>query len=369
MAHRKTGIHRNRLKSLFREMVDIYSPSGKEEEIVEFLASYLHDKDLPVTLREVSEGRRNVEVVFKNAIPRVAFIGHVDTVPAFDIDDYESQESEGRIWGLGTADMKSGCAAMIEAFVSLVEQDIIPRQAGLYLVVGEEESGDGTEALLAARSFEWALVAEPTDLIPCLGHYGYMEMLVRAFGKRRHASMACHEYNAIMGMLKMLIKVVEDIETEHPDVILNIRDIHSSEAGFAVPGSCEAFMDLHLPPPVAPAGLARELKSLVKKCLENNKLSNYEIEFPLKAGGYQLNDNGLLPEALRKVYAGQNLDWNPGAFKSHSDANLLWEAQCKPIILGPGQLAMAHTRDESVDFEQVISAAEIYRDLLITLME
>ena len=85
-------IHRERLKSLLCDMVDIYSPSGKEEEICEFLAGYLYDKGLPVTQREVSEGRRNIEVVFSDARPDIAFVGHIDTVPAFDIERYESKK-------------------------------------------------------------------------------------------------------------------------------------------------------------------------------------------------------------------------------------------------------------------------------------
>ncbi len=53
-----------------------------------------------------------------------------------------------------------------------------------------------------------------------------------------------------------------------------------------------------------------------------------------------------------------------GSFHSHSDANLLWNVNCKPIILGPGQLAKAHTRDESISWEEVNRAARLYHELL-----
>jgi hypothetical protein len=54
-------------------------------------------------------------------------------------------------------------------------------------------------------------------------------------------------------------------------------------------------------------------------------------------------------------------------FPSHSDANLLWAAGVKPILLGPGQLEHAHAPEERVSFPQVLQAAEIYLDLMTAL--
>ena len=173
MNSRTARIQDDRLKDLFCHMVDIYSPSGKEEEIVTFLTDWLKRAGLPVTLREVTEGRHNIEVVWPDAQPDVAFFGHIDTVPAFDIERYEFDEREGLVYGLGTADMKGGCAALIEAFLSFVEGGSDLQHAGLFLVVGEEESGDGTSALLEGWDYPWALIAEPTNLVPCFSHYSY----------------------------------------------------------------------------------------------------------------------------------------------------------------------------------------------------
>lgn len=353
-----------RLKRLLENMIDIYSPSGKENELCEFLAAYLHEHGLPVTLREVGESRRNIEVVFSDSPPDIAFLGHIDTVPAFDIDRYEFSEADGIVHGLGSADMKSGCAALVEAFIATLEDGRTPENAGLFLVVGEEETGDGTAALLEARSFPWAVVAEPTELIPCLAHYGYLEMLVRAFGTRRHASMAGKHYNAIMSMLRTLLRLGEFVESRHPTSILNIRDIHSSEAGFAVPGSCEAGIDLHIPPESPPEDIAEEMSALVKDALSGDNVTRYEAEFTFMARGYRLEDRGRLPRWLAEVYADLARAWRPGAFQSHSDANLLHADGCKPVILGPGQLSKAHTRDECVALNQVEEAAAIYFGLL-----
>ncbi len=360
----QAAIEPERLKSLFREMVNIYSPTGKEGQITEFLAGYLHEHGLPVTLREVSEGRRNIEVVFGGGTPEIGFIGHIDTVPAFDIEHYEFEERDGEIFGLGTADMKGGCAAMIEAFIAAVEQGVDLRGTGLFLVVGEEENGDGTAALIEAMDIAWAIVAEPTNLVACLGHYGYIEMLVQAFGRRRHASMAGREYNAIFNMLRMLLRLGGLLEAEYPEAVMNIRSLHSSESGFAVPGSCEAWLDLHIKPSQDVELFAGELKSLAETCLSGSAVTGYEIAFPTMAAGYRVEEEGLLCQILQQAYRNRGLVWQPGTFQSHSDANLLKQGGCQPVILGPGQLARAHTRDEAVLFEQVAVAADLYREML-----
>ncbi|MCA1808221.1 MAG: M20 family metallopeptidase [Kiritimatiellia bacterium] len=356
-------IQPGRLQQLLTDMVNMYSPSGKEAQIVQFLSGYLMEHDLPVTLRPVTEGRWNIEVLF-DPQPEVAFIGHVDTVPAFDIESYEAQAEDGIMHGLGTADMKGGCAAMIEAFISARDAGFTPAKAALFLVVGEEESGDGTSTLLESVRFPWAIVAEPTNLTPCLKHYGYIEMLIQASGRRRHAAMACREYNAILNLLHTLVRLAETMESDYPQAVLNIRSVHSSESGFAVPGSCEAWVDLHIPPSVALSSCAAQLHDLAAACLQKSSLTHSHVEFPLLAAGYDLPETGFLPEILKTVFTDLRLPWQHGAFRSHSDANLLREAGCAPIILGPGELARAHTREECVAVSQVVMAAHIYLGIL-----
>lgn len=357
-------IDRDRLFALFRDMIDIYSPSGKEEEISDFLASYFAGQGLVVEKEVVDEDRYNLLISSGKGAPDFLFLGHIDTVPAYDIDRYDFSERNGLCYGLGTADMKSGCASMIEAFTVAAQAGRLPDRVLLALVVGEEESGDGTRELLKNRRFKQALVAEPTNLLPCFAHYGYVELVIRAFGTRRHAAMSGRDTNAIHALLRFLIQLEDRLETGEPDTVLNIRDLHSSESGFAVPDRCAAGIDLHLPPGTDAKEYADRLSKFVESALTNSRASRYEIEFPTLANGYQVGAQEVIPQKLKEIYAELGMDWVPEAFRSHSDANLLRDAGCRPVILGPGQLSKAHTRDESVDFEQVAQAAQIYSGLL-----
>ncbi len=357
-------INTKRLHALFQNMVDIYSPSGKEEELTDFLENVLMASGLSVERQPVDESRANLLVSSGSGMPNMLFLGHIDTVPAFDIEQYEFSEHEGLCRGLGTADMKGGCAALIEAFLSSEEQGRLPDNVLLALVVGEEENGDGTQALLESHAFDTALVAEPTNLEPGLAHYGYVELIVRAFGYRRHAAMSDRETNAIHAMLRFLIQFEDWIESHELEAIMNIRDLRSSKSGFAVPDRCAVAVDLHFPPDVSSQAFSEELRAFIDVQLTGSHASNYALEFPTLADGFEVSADSAFPQLLKRVFQTLKKDWNPIAFKSHSDANLLRNAGCLPIILGPGQLETAHSKDECVEFSQVCSAAEIYMQLL-----
>ncbi len=367
MDHSGLRVHRRRLKSLLREMIDIYSPSGKEKEVVSFLEDYLRGNGLKVLRRTVEEDRDNLMVLPTNGDPELLFLGHVDTVAAFDYDQYKCEESGDEMTGLGSADMKGGCAAMLEAFTAFKEQADREVPAALALVVGEEESGDGTSALLEEYGFSWAVVAEPTNLIPCLSHYGYIEMELSTTGRRVHASLANQGQNAVRSMLHVLMGLTAHLDKSRKDVIYNIRDMNSSHAGFAVPDRCDVAIDLHLPPESPVGEIAAELEDVVSQALPPGVDLREVFDFCTLQGGYVLPDKGWLPDLLREAYTRHGLLWSPGAFPSHSDANLLWSEGIRPIILGPGRLEKAHTQDESVSFSQVVMAADLYLELLASL--
>ena len=182
------SVHPRGLRLLLQQLVDIYSPTGKEEDILEFVHEYLAKRELPVIRQAVDDNRYNLLVLPPDTDALVVFVGHLDTVAAYDLEEYEYREENQVVYGLGTADMKSGCAALIEAFLSVWETGASGIPAALALVVGEEEDGDGAEALVREYHFPWAVIAEPTDLQVCLSHYGYVELQLLTKGKRMHAS-------------------------------------------------------------------------------------------------------------------------------------------------------------------------------------
>jgi acetylornithine deacetylase len=357
-----------RLRKLLQRMVDIYSPSGKEEEILEFLHRYLKRQGLPVVIQPVDENRYNLLVIPSEVEVQLAMVGHLDTVVAYDLDDFGYAEEGDLIQGLGTADMKGGCAAMVEAFLAVREAVHEPLPMALCLVVGEEESGDGAESLVEEHHFPWALVGEPTNLKPCLSHYGYMEMQLFTSGKRMHASLANTRQSPVETMLRMMIPVTNYLSKDRPGTVYNIRDLFSSQSGFAVPDWCEAWLDVHLPPDAPIGEIATDLEDIVARERAENTSVDAGMRVVTIDGGYDLPEKGPLVEGLKSLYDERGMIWEPQAFRSHSDANRLWAAGIKSILLGPGQIEKAHAPEESVSFSQTLQASELYAGLALKLL-
>jgi len=360
-------IDARRLETLFKNMVDIYSPHGKEQEISQFLFHYLKKHGLPVIRQEVEDDRENILVIPDNEDAQFVLMGHIDTIPAPDFENYkftQDPKDKDRISGLGSADMKSGCAAMIEAYISRWKTDPKTMPAALALVVGEEESGDGTQMFLSEYHFPYAVIGEPTDLHPCFSHNGYIEASISTTGTRKHASLASSSVNAIEEMLKVLLKIIAFLRSKNKEVVYNIRNLSSSHTGFAVPDFCEVSFDFHLTPHSSLGNFIYDLEEIVDKERRGNTGFNGSIVFNYLHAGYELPLKGNMFSGLKSIYESLGFPFEPMSFRSHSDANLLWEAGIRPILIGPGQLEEAHTADESVSFKQILEAARIYARLL-----
>ncbi|HIE17115.1 MAG TPA: M20 family peptidase [Dehalococcoidia bacterium] len=357
-----------RLKKLLKDLLDIYSPSGKEEKVVEYVEAYLRKLDLPLIKQEVSENRFNL-IVFPEHRDEVelCFVGHLDTITAYNLEDFGFRQEGDSIFGLGSVDMKAGCAAMIEALTVLFTTPGTPPPVGLALVVGEEEDNSGAKALVREYSFPWAVIGEPTNLSPCLGHYGYLEVPFRTEGKRAHSSMPELGQNAIEAMLKLLLKITEYAVPSPYGLVYNIKELCSFPGGFVVPDTCEAWLDLHLPPNSRLDILKTELEQLVKEIGASTPSLNTRLKFEDTHAGYRISLDRPLIARLKETYRKMSLPWEPQDFRSHSDGNVLWNAGVDPIILGPGRLEVAHTPEESISFRQVVQAAQLYLTLALSL--
>ncbi|MEZ4598598.1 MAG: M20/M25/M40 family metallo-hydrolase [Syntrophotaleaceae bacterium] len=358
-----------RIHGLLEELVAIYSPSGKEEDIQLFLEAKLLAAGLAVHRDTLDETRFNLRCFLQQTEPDFYLVGHVDTVADWELQELGPRTQRGILYGLGSADMKAGCAAMVEAFTVLAE--VLPEKerppAGLLLVVGEEEDGAGSLEFLRRHRPRWTVIGEPTSLTACCAHYGYLEATLTTRGRRSHSSLPEHGHNAVESMLRTLLFLGRAPLLRRPEtgLVYSIREMNSGRAGFVVPDRCETWIDMHLPPTMKPDHTVRALHRRLAAARRYIPDLDLEIDFPWADGGYDIGTDHWMAETLRHV-AGQ-LDWKPvfGSFRSHSDGNLFFEKGCRAMLLGPGSLETAHTAEEQVVLSEVEKAARIYLALCL----
>jgi acetylornithine deacetylase len=365
----RTKVRPERILRLLEEMVAIYSPSGKEEDIQVFIEEKLKKAGLKVYRDAVDENRYNLRCLLQAAEPDFYLVGHVDTVADWELQELGPRNSRGILYGLGSADMKAGCAAMVEAFTVLAEVLAEKERppAGLLLVVGEEEDGAGSLAFLRRHSPQWVVIGEPTALTACCAHYGYLEATLTTRGRRSHSSLPEHGHNAVESMLRTLLFLSRAPLLRRPEsgLVYSIREMNSARAGFVVPDRCETWIDMHLPPTLSPDKTVKALHRRLAAARRYIPDLDLEIDFPWADGGYDIGTDHWLARSL--LLAAPISGWQPsfGSFRSHSDGNLFFEKGCRPMLLGPGSLETAHTADEQVPLTEVRTAAELYLALCL----
>lgn len=363
-----------RVVELLTDAVAQYSPSFAEEPAMEVFAARLAQAGISYLRQPVEtpggtmgDNRANLIVQVGPTPPAMMWVGHVDTVPMIDEEEQALRREDDILHGLGTADMKSGCAAIVEALIALNEADVeFKRGLCIALVVGEEEYGDGSEALLEEHTAPLVVIGEPTGLVPCISHYSYYECRLNARGTRAHAAVPEFGASAIHAMLEWMQQLLQvghaaDFARQ---LTINPREIRGGADQFVVAEDCEAAIDIHVPPGIDKAEIDQLIEDAMAKAQATHSGCKLEFENVFWGPGYANAVDHPVLTPLRESFRQLDLDWEPVAFRSHSDGSLFHQSGAVPVICGPGRLEVAHTRGEHVSLEEVHQAVRLYASMI-----
>ena len=154
-----------------------------EKAMAEIVTNYLNDLGIKAEMLKVEEGRFNV-IAEIGQRDKLMMNGHMDTVPMADISQwkygYECREANGKLYGLGTSDMKGGIAAMLVAASSI---NLKNAKRGLLLAFVADEEGDfkGSNWLFANKpdlfkDVRYGIIGEATDMRIQTGQKGLVDI-------------------------------------------------------------------------------------------------------------------------------------------------------------------------------------------------
>src|SRR5947199_6919090 len=142
------------------------NPPGKEQAAQEFLKEKLEAAGFECELLAAVDGRPNLVARLRAGSdgPRLALLGHVDTVLAdsddWSVDPWAGEVRDGCVWGRGALDMKGQVAAEVAAACSLAAEGWRPESGELLVIVtADEEAG-------AAYGAKW-LCEQMPDRVRC----------------------------------------------------------------------------------------------------------------------------------------------------------------------------------------------------------
>lgn len=303
----------------------------------------------------------------------VVLSGHTDVVPvdgqAWTRDPFRLSESEGRLYGRGTADMKGFIASVLAAVPAFLAQ---PLRLPVHLAFSyDEEVGClGVRSLLDALAQRpnrprLCLIGEPTELRPVLGHKGKLAMRCQVHGAACHSAYAPQGVNAI-GYAARLIGHLGEIgeelaRPEHHDPrfdppysTVQTGLIEGGRALNIVPAECRFDFEVRALPGFDAQQVATRLDryaqaELVPRMQAVQPGTGIRFE-PLGSYPGLATDAASEAAELVALISGSR-DFGTVAFGT--EGGLFHEAGIPTVVCGPGSMDQGHKPDEFVTLAQL----------------
>ena len=287
--------------NLAKDIVRIPSFTTEETKVAQFLAKYMEENGLEVELQEVDPGRFQTlaRIPGSGGGKSLMLNGHIDIDPIpmdWPGDPWDPWVEDGRLYGGGIFNMKSGVTAMVAAAVA-VKRSGIPLRGDLMVsaVAGELQAGIGAIHLLdAGIKPDMAIVTEPFGAHNIVTkHAGAMEMAIHTYGRTRHLSLREEGIDAIKKMIKAMDALDKMEFTYEPDPDLpglprfNIGSViggHGKElelrGPYYIADYCRAFLDVRFCRGMSPESVIKDLKRTLDGLAEEDGDFKYELEYP-----------------------------------------------------------------------------------------
>ena len=372
---------------LTKEMVEIKSYSfmeNQEEEISKYILDFFTENGITSYRTEIVPGRYNTFAILKGEDsennPSLLLTGHMDTVPAYDFKEaFTAREDADYLYGRGSCDMKGALAAMMRAMVNIKESGTKLKGDLIFCgVADEEEAGIGTESLIkTGPEATYAVIGEPTKLEIALGHKGLEWIEISFKGKKVHGGAQKDGVNAIM----MAGRFLHKLETEylpklekrtHPvlgTATLNIGTITGGDQPSTVADKCSIRLDRRCLTDETIAQVYEELQAICNELHEEDP--KFEAEIRDVFNGETLphipfctDENSPLVKAAENALGREGMTPVLTCFPAWSDAgfmNALTKSEC--IVLGPGDLSVAHSIHEKISKKQLLTAVSVYEEM------
>ena len=313
--------------------------------------------------------------------------GHTDTVPwdgqAWSVDPLSATVKDGRLYGRGSADMKSFIAIALSNASRFLESDS-PFAVHFAFSYEEEIGCFGVKELIADMRDAGiqpvaCIVGEPTSMVPAIAHKGVYRYRCCVRGKEAHSSLTPHSVNAIEMAARVVGKVrdmAEGFERSEPryegfDVPFSTASVGQFHGGIAdnvVPRDAEfryEFRDL-------PTADARKMQDEVVAYAGSLEASMKRVA---PDAGFRFETICEIPsflgaagDAVTQLAQRLSGEERTTQVAFGTEAGLFKNAGIPTVVCGPGSINQAHQPDEFVSLEQ-LARCELFMERLASTPE
>ena len=399
--------------SILDRLVSFKSVNDHEKEVALYLRDLLKKYDIESKIIPFGGDRANIVAEIGIGKPVLVVSGHMDVVDVeidnWKTDPFEMTEIDGKLYGRGTTDMKSGLAAIIIAMIELKQSNKpINGTIRLLATAGEEVGQKGSENLFKEGYMEDAdslLICEPSGYRAVYANKGELNINLKSVGKAAHSSTPSLGNNAIEHMLNVIEKIRQTMKEIIPkyhndilgDTIFNIDIIQGGTQPNAIPGLAEAVLNIRTIPELSNEDILNAIQHDIDDY--NNQSGNGQISMEVemdiipiigdinskiinlvkKIGKPYLKKQNFTPEEIKFHEKVARLTGMPfstteievmGVSGGTDASKLLYNrpSDFNYVVFGPGE-NNAHQDNEYVTKQMYLDFIDIYKQLLIEFFE
>ena len=296
----------------------------------------------------------------------LALVGHTDPVP------YDSNwtaalsltESDGKLYGRGACDTKAFIAAVLTAIADVNLRDL-RRPVALIFTADEEIGLVGAKRLADCQALRprYSIVGEPTSLQPMRAGKGYCLAEIFVRGHEAHSAYPACGASAIFRTARLISrieKIAEHLKTEqHPAfdpgyTTLNVGLVRGGTAKNVIAGECRFTLEWRPIPGQESHRVLTLLHSAIAEETEHDKDFECEVDAARADGGFETPSDSPLVRMLEEA-TGQSA----GTVAFGTEAAQMIKLGAEAVVLGPGDIRVAHRTGEFVPIDELQRAVEI----------
>lgn len=343
----------------------------------ELLATWCNSLGFKTALHPVpgKPGHVNLVATAGSGAGGLVLAGHSDTVPCDEhlwaSDPFKLVQRDGRLHGLGTADMKAFFALVLDVAARI---DLSKLKQPLSIVVTADEETGMTGARALARSGlsgKQVMIGEPTGGVPVRMHKGNMMSRLRLIGKSGYSSDPSLGRNALEGMhsvMNDLMQLRRSLQERYrhpgfavPTPTLNFGCIHGGDNPNRICGQCELSFDFRLLPGMD----GYEIRELIRKQAEESAQP-----YKLKVEFETIMDvvPGMeTPADAPVVRQSERISGMAAQAASFTTEGPFYRAEnMDVVVMGPGDIACAHQPNEHLPIERLAQTTHQLGSLIRT---
>jgi acetylornithine deacetylase len=344
--------------------------------VIHHLAGWLDDLGFATDVVPLpgKPGKANLIATLGSGEGGLVLAGHTDTVPydagRWTQDPFTLTERDGRFYGLGCCDMKGFFPIAIEA-ARAFRADRLAKPLTVLATSDEESSMAGAKALVAGGRprADFAIIGEPTDLVPVYAHKGFMMVVIRLTGASGHSSDPGLGRNALDAMhcaMGELIAFRAELGTQHRNAdfevavpTLNLGCMHAGDNPNRICAEAELQIDLRLLPGMDNDEILAALRERLTRSAASHDvvIDMHPISAPVAP--FSSPRDGRLLRALEKLSG-----HGAGTVAFGTEGPFLQQLGMETVIFGPGAIDQAHQPDEYLDGARIAPSVDILRRVI-----